>query len=58
MRKHTFDQHEEPGFSVGFPIGVITVLMMGITAYLIAFDARIPPPQTAVYLASDSLPAN
>jgi hypothetical protein len=53
VRKDHFEQQNEPGFSVGFPVGVIAVLMLAITAYLVALDVNIPPPQTGVYLASD-----
>ena len=48
MRKDHFEQQNEPGFSVGFPVGVIAVLMLAITAYLVALDVNIPPPQTGV----------
>ena len=53
MRKHGDEQPGETGFGIGFPVGVIAALMLGISAYLVALDATIPPPQTGVYLASD-----
>ncbi|MDF1631401.1 hypothetical protein [Mycoplana sp. MJR14] len=56
MKKHRFGHQEEPDFSVGFPLGVIAVLMLGITAYLVALNAEIPPPQTIAFIAEKPLP--
>ena len=53
MRKDRFEQPSDPDFGVGFPVAVIAFFMLTITAYLVALDIQIPPPQTSVYLASD-----
>ena len=53
MPKHRFPQQDEPGFSVGFPLGVIAVLMLAMTAYLVALNTQIPPPQPAVYFPTE-----
>lgn len=55
MKKHRLDRQPEPDFSVGFPLGVIVVLILGITVYLVVLNADIPPPQSVAYLASEKL---
>lgn len=57
MAKQRFDRQDEPDFGVGFPVGLIAFLMLGITVYLVALDARIPPPETAVYFPANDLAA-
>jgi hypothetical protein len=57
MRKHRLDRQREPDFGVGLPLGLIAILMLGITAYLVALDTQIPPPSTAVYFPAGDLPA-
>nr|WP_314089234.1 hypothetical protein [uncultured Shinella sp.] len=53
MLKDRFEQAGDSGFGVGFPVAVIAFFMLTITAYLVALDVQIPPPQTGAYLASD-----
>ena len=53
MRKHRFEQQQDPGFGIGFPVGVIAFCMLAIIGYLLALGVQVPPPQSGVYLASD-----
>lgn len=46
MQRHSFDPHSGSGF--GFPLGLIAMLMLGITFSLVAFNS--PPRQTVVYV--------
>ena len=53
MSKYRLEQQQDPGFGIGFPVGVIAFSMLAIIGYLVVLDIQIPPPQTGVYLASD-----
>ena len=53
MAKHMRDRRSDTGFSVGFPVGIIAISMIGIATYLVALGVEVPPPATNVYLASE-----
>lgn len=48
MQRHSFDDYQERGF--GFPLGLIALLMLGITLSLVALVSQDPPQQTVVYI--------